>query len=262
MRNLIDFKNLFTPIVVILGSIMDECLRGVVLRTYKYNDKNSVVRVYTDSRGLLSFLLPESASRSARMRRAVFQPLSLVEIDASILPRRDIHRIRHASIVVATPSLHTNPTKCAIALFITELLSHIIIEQEQDAPLYAFLARSVMLLDNIDSGVANFHICFLYNLGSFIGIEPDMDTYVEGSYFDLQNGVFLRMRPLHNDFLEQEESAVLARLSRINYSNMHLYRFNREQRRLLLAEMLRYYKLHNSSLGDVKSLDTLHELFS
>ena len=102
-------------------------------------------------RGFDTVVVPESASRSARMRRAVFQPLSLVEIDASILPRRDIHRIRHASIVVATPSLHTNPTKCAIALFITELLSHIIIEQEQDAPLYAFLARSVMLLDNIDS---------------------------------------------------------------------------------------------------------------
>ena len=240
---------------------MDECLRGGVLRTYKYNDKNSVVRVYTDSRGLLSFLLPESASRSARMRRAVFQPLSLVEIDASILPRRDIHRIRHASIVVATPSLHTNPTKCAIALFITELLSHIIIEQEQDAPLYAFLARSVMLLDNIDSGVANFHICFLYNLGAFVGIQPDTGTYHEGYWFDMENGVFTPTRPPHNHILPPGEASALMTISRMNFTNLHLFRLSHTQRNAILDTALRYFRLHNSTVGTMRSPEILRQIF-
>ena len=60
---------------------MNESLRGVVLRTVKYNDKNAVVRVYTDTHGLLSFLLPQGQGKAARMRRALFQPLSLVEIE-------------------------------------------------------------------------------------------------------------------------------------------------------------------------------------
>ena len=59
---------------------MYERLNGVVLRTISYNDKNSIVRVYTDSHGLLSFLLPQSNGKTARMRRALFQPLSLVEL--------------------------------------------------------------------------------------------------------------------------------------------------------------------------------------
>ena len=142
---------------------MYERLRGVVLRTVNYNDKNSVVRVYTDTQGLLSFLLPQSNGKVARVRRALFQPLSLVEIESDILPSRDIFRIKEARCLVPLTTLHADPVKNAIALFVTELLSHVIVEQERNAPLFSFISSSVQLLDKLDRGVANFHICFLYN---------------------------------------------------------------------------------------------------
>ncbi len=195
------------------------------------------------------------------MRRALFQPLSLVEIEATIMPGRDLYRIRQARCLDPLPSIHTNPVKGTICLFLTEILSHIIVEQEENAPLFSFIAGSIRMLDSLEEGYANFHICFLYNLGLFIGIEPDTKTYEKGCYFDLENGIFTKMRPIHNNYLEQEEANILMTLSRINYSNMRAYKFSGEQRSRLLEIILNYYKLHNSSLGDIKSLTTLRELF-
>ena len=185
---------------------MYERLNGVVLRTISYNDKNSIVRVYTDSHGLLSFLLPQSNGKTARMRRALFQPLSLVEIESDITANREIYRIREARCLVPLPSLHSHPVKNAVSLFITELLSHVIVEEEQNAPLFAYISSSVQLLDRLEKGIANFHICFLYNLGIFLGIEPDTSTYVKGSRFDMLNGVFTTGIPSHSHFLCPEES--------------------------------------------------------
>ena len=118
---------------------MYERLNGVVLRTISYNDKNSIVRVYTDSHGLLSFLLPQSNGKTARMRRALFQPLSLVVIESDITANREIYRIREARCLVPLPSLHSHPVKNAVSLFITELLSHVIVEEEPNAPLFAYI---------------------------------------------------------------------------------------------------------------------------
>ena len=240
---------------------MYERLKGVVLRTISYNDKNSIVRVYTDSHGLLSFLLPQGGGKASRLRRALFQPLSLVEIVADIAVNREIYRMREARCLVPLPSLHSNPVKNAVSLFITEFLSHVIVEEERNAPLFSFISGSVRLFDGLDSGMSNFHICFLYNLGVFLGIEPDVTTYKKGSRFDMLNGVFATGAPLHSHFLGVEESEALMAISKMNYSNMHLFRFNRDQRRRLLNLIIDYYRLHNSSIGEIRSLDILASLF-
>ena len=59
---------------------MIEKLQVVVLRTIKYNDKNAIVRVYTDMHGVMAFLLPQGNGKVARQRRALFQPLPFGEV--------------------------------------------------------------------------------------------------------------------------------------------------------------------------------------
>lgn len=241
---------------------MYERMQGVALRTIRHNDKNAIVHVYTDTHGLLAFLLPQSTGKAARMKRALFQPLSLVELVADIVPSREIFHIRECRCLMPLPQIHTDPVRNAIAMFLTELLSHVIQEQERNMPLFSFITGSVQLLDKEKEGIANFHICFLYNLGILIGIEPDTSTYSRGSYFDMVNGIFSPTPPLHGRYLMPEEAEVLMKLSRMTYSNMHLFRFNRRDRSRLLDLMLSYYSLHNSSLGTLRSPEVLSELFA
>ena len=240
---------------------MYERLKGVVLRAIKYNDKNSIIRIYTDSHGLLSFLLPQGNGKVSRLKRTLLQPLSLVEIESDITANRDIFRMKEVRSLAPLLSIRTNPAKSSIALFLTELLSHVIVEQEQNVPLFSFISNSIRILEAADNGIANFHICFIYKLGMFIGIEPDIATYTKGSYFDMEGGVFRATRPLHRNFLGQSESAALRMLSRMNFSNMQLFKFNRSQRKQLINLMIEYYRLHNAAIGDIHSLDILSELW-
>lgn len=240
---------------------MYEKLQGIVLRTVRYNDKNSVVRVYTDRYGMLSFLLPQNNGRTARMRRAQFMPLSLVEIVADITGKRDIYSLRETRALVSLPSLMSDPVKNAVALFITELLSHVIVEQESNGPLFAFICRSVCALDAAERGASNFHICFLWNLGRYLGVEPDMSTYEPGAYFDLQEGCFRISRPLAGEYLGPDDSAVLYQISRMNYANMHVFKFSRGDRQRMVGLTLKYFRLHHSSVGLLRSLDVLADLF-
>ena len=114
------------------------------------------------------------------------------------------------------------------------------------------MAGSVVFLDRANDGIANFHICFLYNLGVFIGIEPDRDTYCPGCVFDMEGGVFSSCRPVHGHYVEGVEAEAVYRLSR----------FNRGQRNRLLQLTLDYYRLHNSALGELHSPAVLADLFS
>ena len=200
---------------------MYEKTRGIVLHVIKYSDKNSIAHVYTDTHGRMAFLLPQGATRAARMRNAMFMPLSVIEFEACITAG----------------------------------------ESEGNDPLFRFIVGSVRLLNSMERGVANFHICFLYHLGAFIGIEPDTATYREGYWFDMDNGIFTQSHPMHSHVLAPKEAAVIKLLSRMTFANMHLFKFNRVQRNEVLDIALSYYKLHNSTIGAMKSPEILRQVF-
>ena len=239
---------------------MKEKLHGIVLNSLKWNERHKIVHIYTDTRGLMGFIVPDSATRSARMRNSMLMPLSLVEMEANIIPNKDLstfHDLRRTHQLV---NIYSDPVKSAIAMFVSELLTHCIQEQERNQAMFGYIENSVKLLEEARRGVANFHICFLYHLGVFIGIEPDMGTYSDGCWFDMREGVFTRSVPQGRRALPPDRASVLHTLSRINFGNMHLFRFNRDQRNEMLDTILTYYRLHNSTLGTLRSPAVLKQL--
>lgn len=240
---------------------MIEKLTGIVLHVLRYSDKNSIAHVLTDNHGRMSFLLPQGATKNARMRNAMFMPLSIIEFEAKRLPGKDLHSFRDARCITSLANIYCDPVKNAIAMFMSELLTRSIQESEENTSLFRFIKASIELLNELEHGVANFHIWFLYNLGAFLGIQPDTETYQEGYWFDMSNGVFTRERPLHSHLLTPQEAPVILLLSRMTSRNLHHFRFNRVQRGEILDIALTYYRLHNSMLGTLRSPDILKQLF-
>lgn len=241
---------------------MYEKLKGVVLNIIKYSDKNSIVHVLTDTYGKIAFLLPQGSGKSAKLKNAIFMPLSLVEIETKITPGRDIYTIKEARLVYTVSTIHADPMKNAVAMFMTELIGRVIHEREQNRSLFRYVAASVEFLDRMQKGIANFHICFLYNLGTFLGIQPNIETYRDNFWFDMANGEFTAYQPLHRHILNPEEAKAIMMLSRMSFSNLYLFTFNREQRNFILDTMLKYFQIHNSTLGLMKSPEILKQLFS
>ncbi len=240
---------------------MHESLNGIVLNTIKYNDRHNITHIYTDRHGLMSFLVAQGKTKAARMRASMYMPLSLLQFEAKILPNKDLHTLHDERRAFTPYSLYADPVKNAIAMFVSELLTHAIQEREQNEALFRYIDTSVRLLDTMTDGVANFHICFLYHLGSFVGIEPDITNYQEGYWFDMEDGTFHSRPTGSNQNLRPEQAKVIYLLSRMSFSNLHVFRFSREERNQMLDLILSYYRLHNSTLGVLRSPDILKQLF-
>ena len=236
-------------------------LHCIALRTIKYNEKHSILSAYSLEMGRVSFLLPAGSGREAARRRALMMPLGTFECVADIRHGQDIYIMKEPKADIISHGIHSNPIKSALALFIAELLSVVLREYQEDKALYLFLRQSIEKLNDATIGVANFNLCFLFRLGRFVGIEPDVSTYQEGRIFDMVDGTFRLTAPLHSQYLSPQDSAVVALLSRMSYDNMHRFRLSRENRNQMLDVILEYYTIHYASLSSLKSIDVLRALF-
>lgn len=234
---------------------------GIVLHVQRYSDKNSIVNVLTRERGRISITLPVGKSRRTMQRTALFSTLAVMDMDISYNPARTIHTLKDVRILDFNTDIQLNPYKNTIAIFLAEVISRVVLANEDTRRLFDFVRYSLSVLEHTERGVANFHICFMYKLATFLGIQPDVSTYSCGGCFSLQDGVFIPMYLGQNGTLHPEWSPVLLRLDRMTYRNMHLFRFNRAQRAELLEMMLRYYTLHSIPLTTLKSPEILRQIF-
>ena len=240
---------------------MYEKLKGIVLNTIRYSDKHNIVHVYTDGHGLMSFAVPLGKTHAARMRNAMLMPLSLVDLEAGVRNGRDVAVLREVRRNYPLATLYSDPVKNAIALFISELLAHVIQEPEGNDPLFRYIEQSVQLLEQLPDHYANFHICFLYHLGAHLGIQPNVESYRQGHWFDMTDGVFVPAAVHGHALLQPREAHVIYLLSRMTFANMGVFRFNRDERNRMLDVIISYYRLHNAAIGTLRSPDILKQLF-
>lgn len=241
--------------------IMLKKTRGIVLHSIPYNDTYSIVCVYTEVFGRSSYLVARGRGKKSTVSKALFMPLSVLEMEVDHQNLRDLHRIRETKLCFPLMQIYCDPVKNVLALFLSEVLYRVVKNTEPDQRLFDFLEQSVQLLECAEDGVANFHIVFLLHLLNYLGIYPNTHSYKEGYVFDMLNGVFTDVLPLHRHYLDREESVVFARLFKISYENMSLYRFSRHERVDIIRLILGYYRLHLPELGEIKSVAILQSLF-
>lgn len=234
----------------------------ICLRTVRHSDTANILSAFSLTEGPLSFVIPAGNGRSATRIRAVTQPFCIVEAVADIVPGRELHRLSSVAQGVPLPSLRANPLKTAVALFLAEVCSVILRESQPDSTLWHTIRDSIVALDSLaPEAVANYHIWFLYTLGSHLGIRPDSSSYRPGRIFDMQDGIFRVSPPLHRNYVTADQARSIALLDRMTLSNLHLFRFTRQQRNDLLDGILRYLSIHYAPLGSLKSLPVLRSLF-
>lgn len=236
--------------------------QGIVLHSLKYKDTSIIVDIYTEVSGRASFLVPVSRSRKATVKSVLFQPLSLVELEADFRPNATIYKVKEAKSFCPFTSIPYDPYKSAIALFLSEFLYRALREEAENRPLFAYLQHSIVWLDECCSGFSNFHLVFLMRLSRFLGLYPNLEDYHSGDYFDLRSAGFTPLRPqAHPDYIGPEEASRLTGLMRMNYETMHLFAMNRSERARCLTVMNEYYRLHLPDFPVLKSLEVLKELF-
>lgn len=234
---------------------------GIVLRCLKYNDTSNIVDMYTRERGRVSFMVRVPRSRKGSLRPMLFQPLSMLEVEADFRPNSHLYYIKDAKIWMPFTDIPFHPYKMSIAMFIAEFLYRALREEEPDEPLFAYLQHSISWLDACQESFSNFHLVFLMRLSRFLGLYPNVDDYSQGCYFDMLNACFTGVVPSGGTFLKPEEASLVKLMLRMNYDTMHRFAMNRSQRNRLLTIINDYYRLHLPDFPVLKSIDVLKELF-
>lgn len=241
---------------------MFQTLNCIALRSIKYNDRSTILSAYSREAGRMSFIVPSGNGREARRRRALFMPLSVFNCQCDVKPGKEIHMMKEVSPTIMGGSIHSHPVKVVIAMFIADVLNAVLREPQSDPLLYDFIIEAIDNLGRNERGLANFHLCFLFRLGRFLGIEPDIGSHHAGQVFDLIDATFRESPPMHNKYIEVSDAQTVVALSRMTWENLHVFKFTREQRNATLDEILRYYTLHYSRLSDLSSLDVVRTLFT
>lgn len=242
--------------------IMQHKTRGVVLHYTPYNDKYSIARIFTEEFGPASYLVPLPKGKKPKFPRSLFHPLAILELEVAHHNLRDIHQLKEARPHIPLPELLANPMKGAISIFLSEFLSRVLKDIQADKLLFDYLIHSLKILDLSERKYANFHLVFCIRISQFLGFFPDASNYNKGMYFDMQNGNFRSAAPVnHNHFLHPDESSAFVLLLRMNYQNMHTFRFSRQQRATVISRIMSYYRLHLPGFGEIKSVEVLQELF-
>ncbi len=234
--------------------------RAIVLSSLKYGDTSLIVKAFTASDGLKTYLLKGVlASRKSRIKAAYFQPLTQLELVAAHRNRGTLEYLKEVRVSYHYNSLHTHHVKKTLALFLAEVLANSIHEEEKNTGLYEFLEASLQWLDTHE-GVANFHILFLLELSRFLGFYPD-STRMREPYFDLNEGSFTPTPPLGSAISGSDLNNFRAFLG-INFDEVDNIRLGQKNRSLLLHVLLLYFEIHLQGFRKPRSLAILNEVFS
>ena len=145
---------------------------AIVLHAFKYGESRMIVEMFTREHGRLSFAVQLPKTQRGKLKKQLFQPLTLLNIEADVRPRLQLQKMRNAAIRMPLPSLQTDPAKLSITLFLAEFLYHALKGEQQNIPLFDYVASSLQWLEGADGHVANFHLVFLMRLSRFLGFYP------------------------------------------------------------------------------------------
>ena len=216
--------------------------RGIVFRFTKFKETSIIVTIFTEAFGLQSYIVNGVRSKSSRNKIALYQPLTLLNLVVYHREHANIERIKEISCLHPYRSLTTDVKKSTLAIFLNELLNKTVKDESHIGEVFEFICHSLIALDDIATGYESFHLIFMLKLSRYLGFGAyNVNEVVGGRIAD------------------RESEAVLAQLLAADYHSEP--RMSNMERRNALDLILKFYHDHIESLGEIKSVQVLREVF-
>ncbi|WP_448520120.1 DNA repair protein RecO [Rhodoflexus sp.] len=221
--------------------------KGIVINFLRYRDTSLIVKIYTETMGLRSYIVNGVRSAKSSGKIALYQPLTLLDMTVYEKAAAGLQRIAEARLAYAYRHLPFSITKTTVGLFLAEILSKTLKEEKDDEALFGFLFDSLVAFDNLDAGEDLFHLIFLVRLAALLGFGADSPDELAQQ---LQNARI--------PFDSAESSAAYSRLLQLPYGTPDPV--VAAQRPLLLDALIAFFALHYENFGTVNSLAVLRNL--
>ena len=213
---------------------------AIALQLHPYKDNSAVVKLYTEKMGLVSCWVRSTHGKSTKTKGVIMRPLSIIKAEISYKETNSMPQLKEIAVATHTQNIALQIEKSSIALFLSELLLHVLKESSNDAPLYSWIKNSILLLNDTDKKCTNFHLLFLIRLCHSMGFLPTENYSPQTPYFDLQDGIYVKNEPMHPHFLRPAESETLHAFSTLEMEEFYIPVVPASVRKNLLRGLLDY----------------------
>lgn len=223
---------------------------GIVLNFIRYRETSIVTRIYTEAFGMQSYIVNgvRGGQKKSKNKISFFQPLTLLELVVYYKKRAGLNRISEIKCAEPYTSLPYDFKKSTIALFIAEVLSKTLKEEEGNTSLFNFLHSSLLMLDHMPEGFHNFHLQFMLKLCRYLGFDLQSADELFDQVYEF----------IGKPEVAEEEKKIVNHLLSSSYTDM--IKSKNEVRRILLNDIIKFYKLHIEGFGELKSVSILREI--
>ncbi len=222
--------------------------QGIVLSRIKYRETSIIAKIFTEALGLQTYIIQGVRTKKPKHSIALFQALTL--LDMVVYHKKYVNLQRVAEVKLYTPvgNILGDIKKGTIVLFLAELLTKVIREEEHNKKLFDFLWQAVITLDQQSAGYDCFYLTFMLQLCGYLGFgikhaqEINTQLSSSGQHWALQ----------------QEEIELLDDL--LTGASHEDRKLGKSVRRNVLTGVLKFYQLHIDALDRLRSLKVLQEI--
>lgn len=229
--------------------------KGIVLKALKYSENSVIVDIYTQEKGLRTFIVSGLNSKKGGGKAGCFQHLNILDIVAYD-KGSNMARIKEQRVVYFYQTLPYNVTKSSVGLFALELFRNAVKESEANMALYAYLEGFLHDLDSRKGGLGILPIVFLLNLAQHIGIVPINNRTAEKPYLDMLEGQFVSEA---NELSLDADNSL--HISKMLAKEENEPQITKRSKTTIMDWLIKYYQNHLHQFQDLKSVEVLREIF-
>lgn len=224
--------------------------QGIVLNYIKYRETSIIARIYTESFGIQSYIINSVRSKKSKKGLALLQPLTVLDMVVYFKNQKSdgLQRISEYKPAHNFISIPFDVKKSAIALFVTELLTKVLKEEDDRGQVFEFLFQFILELDKKSEGYQSVHLYLMVQLTHYIGFGIHTKKELEND--GLLHEISTSYDEIYNAVLSLNNSSLTDKIELRN-----------SLRRDVLNYMIEYYKLHVEGFKELKSLDVLTQIF-
>jgi len=221
--------------------------RAITLTYIKQGESSIISKIFTEKHGLQSFIVKGVRSKKSKKKLGLFQPLQLVDINATLIPKKGLQYLAEITIIETISTDKINMNKNFLAIFIAEISSKVLQENEQNSGLFKFVWEIKQKLYNANTIDENFALLFMLNLSKYLGFFPSTEN-INAPFFNLETGEFSGKVFNLNIYLTEEKTTILKHLLLAKKINIP-----QELKSELLKDIIQYFRLHHYNLSNITS---------
>lgn len=237
--------------------------KGIVLRQIKYGDTSVVCTMFTERFGLQSYMIKGiRTSKKTRLKGNLLQYGNILDITIYHHPGKNLQFIKEFTPAYFFEDIGENVVKNTIVLFAVEVLSQLLLQDQQQEDVFCFTEDFLIKTDKANIGdLANYPLYFIKQVAELLGYSLANNFGNQQPFLNVYEGAFsANPSPMPPQFDADESKEIHDFLKIKTIEEVHQQPLSPALRTALLDGFIIFLQNHAEQFKTLKSLPILHTI--